>query len=502
MTPDAARTADRSGSHTGARSSPRSLRRGAASDSTAGVAPARRRRRGDVVRRKLIVADLAGLTVAFVALQAWLGSTANDDRVSVNSELVLFVAGLPFWIAVARSIGLYSHDEERPEHTTVDDLARVVALVTVSVWMIFVVSQVTGVASPDTGKWVIFWALAITSIVACRSGARLIARRSPDYVQNAVIVGTDRMGQLIGRKLLQHREFGIRLCGFVDSSPRELRPDLADSRAARVGSCGSTRPLEERSGIDRRDVPPGVVDELAAGRDQATLGDAQRYVANLQEQVDAGDDHDDDDHVHHVDHDDGPAGAGPGSVTSTDQHDRAPTSQHRAGPDHPRAWRSPPGPTCWPASVGRRRCRPTSCPFLGVIFALLVFAHVAIRRLAPNADGTLLPIAGLLNGLGYVFIARLDEDLAGLQATWTAVGIAAFVGTLFVVRRVEDLERYRYTFMVDRHGPAAGAAGARHRPGDQRGPHLGVDRPGQLPARRVRQDRPGPLLRVLPDREA
>ena len=45
--------------------------------------------------------------------------------------------------------------------------------------------------------------------------------------------------------------------------------------------------LEERSGIDRRDVPPGVVDELAAGRDQATLGDARRYVANLQEQVDA-----------------------------------------------------------------------------------------------------------------------------------------------------------------------------------------------------------------------
>ena len=45
--------------------------------------------------------------------------------------------------------------------------------------------------------------------------------------------------------------------------------------------------LEERSGIDRRDVPSGVVDELAAGRDQATLGDAQRYVANLQEQVDS-----------------------------------------------------------------------------------------------------------------------------------------------------------------------------------------------------------------------
>ncbi|MEL7210932.1 MAG: FtsW/RodA/SpoVE family cell cycle protein, partial [Actinomycetota bacterium] len=101
------------------------------------------------------------------------------------------------------------------------------------------------------------------------------------------------------------------------------------------------------------------------------------------------------------------------------------------------------------ASLGRTASLPADIgPFLGVIFALLVFAHIATRRLAPNADGILLPIAGLLNGLGYVFIARLDEDLAGLQAVWTAVGIGAFVATLFVVRRVRDLERYRYTFMA------------------------------------------------------
>jgi peptidoglycan glycosyltransferase len=60
----------------------------------------------------------------------------------------------------------------------------------------------------------------------------------------------------------------------------------------------------------------------------------------------------------------------------------------------------------------------------------------------------LLPIAGLLNGIGYVMIARLDDRLAGLQATWTLIGVSAFVGTLFVLRRVRDLERYRYTFML------------------------------------------------------
>ena len=85
-------------------------------------------------------------------------------------------------------------------------------------------------------------------------------------------------------------------------------------------------------------------------------------------------------------------------------------------------------------------------PFLATIFGLLLIAHLAMRRLAPLADPILLPCAGLLNGIGYVFIARLSTHEARLQAVWTALGVAAFIATLFFVRRARDLERYRYTF--------------------------------------------------------
>jgi cell division protein FtsW (lipid II flippase) len=101
----------------------------------------------------------------------------------------------------------------------------------------------------------------------------------------------------------------------------------------------------------------------------------------------------------------------------------------------------------FPADIG---------PFLGVVLGILLVAHLAVRRLAPTADPILLPVAALLNGLGYVVITttpdprepHLPEHLAGLQAAWTAVGIVAFVATLVVVRRTRVLERYRYTFAL------------------------------------------------------
>jgi cell division protein FtsW (lipid II flippase) len=104
------------------------------------------------------------------------------------------------------------------------------------------------------------------------------------------------------------------------------------------------------------------------------------------------------------------------------------------------------------ASVPEDSDIPTTVgPFLGIIVGLPLVAHVAVRRLAPQADGMLLPLASLLNGLGYVFIVRLDEaraeprGLAGLQSVWMILGVAAFVATLIVVPDVRRLERYRYT---------------------------------------------------------
>lgn len=97
------------------------------------------------------------------------------------------------------------------------------------------------------------------------------------------------------------------------------------------------------------------------------------------------------------------------------------------------------------AGLGETASLPVNLfPFLLAIFGLMATAYVAMRRLAPNVEPTLLPIIALLNGVGYVVIARLNKDLAANQATWTAVGVGLFIVTLLIVRRAADLERYRY----------------------------------------------------------
>mgnify|MGYP000860316494 CR=1 FL=1 len=101
------------------------------------------------------------------------------------------------------------------------------------------------------------------------------------------------------------------------------------------------------------------------------------------------------------------------------------------------------------ASLGKNSTMPaTIVPFLIALLGMLIAAHIATRLLARGADGTLLPLAMLLHGIGYVMIARLSERRAALQTTWTFIAVVAFVLTLLIVQRPPDLARYKWTFLI------------------------------------------------------
>jgi exopolysaccharide biosynthesis polyprenyl glycosylphosphotransferase len=185
------------------------------------------RRRGWLVRRMLLVADVAGLSLAFAVSHALLeGASGSPGQLEGAVEVLLFVATLPLWIVVAKLYGLYDRDEERTDHSTPDDIVGVFHLVTIGACIVFAGGRITGIFRPELTKVLLFWALAIGTITFGRVLARAFCRRSITYLQNTVIVGAGDVGQMVARKFLQHPEYGINLVGFVDAQPLERQHGL------------------------------------------------------------------------------------------------------------------------------------------------------------------------------------------------------------------------------------------------------------------------------------
>jgi exopolysaccharide biosynthesis polyprenyl glycosylphosphotransferase len=187
-----------------------------------------RMRRGWLVRRMLLAADLLALTVAFAVVEAFFRNSQLVGDVGVGVETLIFLGLLPIWVLAAKLYGLYDRDEDSATHSTADEVVSVFHLVTAGVWVFYATSWLVGLWNPDQAKLATFWFLALVSVVVARSGARTLARRQSAYVQNALIVGAGEVGQLIGRKLLQHPEYRINLLGFIDAEPKEKRLDLGD----------------------------------------------------------------------------------------------------------------------------------------------------------------------------------------------------------------------------------------------------------------------------------
>jgi exopolysaccharide biosynthesis polyprenyl glycosylphosphotransferase len=210
-------------------------------------------RRRWLVPRSLVIADLAGLTVAYLVAMALWGGRTGPERLGSPRELVLFALTLPCWVIVASVHDLYRRDEERVDHSTTDDAVGIFHLVTIGAWLLLVASRLDGLQDPDVYRLIGFWALAVCFVLLARTLARQSYRRRPAYQQNTVIVGAGNVGQLVARKLLKHREYGINVVGFVDREPRMRRADLPEH----LTILGGPDRLQEI--VDRLDVERVVI---------------------------------------------------------------------------------------------------------------------------------------------------------------------------------------------------------------------------------------------------
>jgi exopolysaccharide biosynthesis polyprenyl glycosylphosphotransferase len=235
------------------------------------------KRRGWLVRRMLLAADVIGLVSALLVAQ-WLAPSVDSvDAYSPRLEIFAFLLTIPAWIVITKLYGLYDHDDERANHSTADDFGGVFHMVTVCTWLVMVVTYLSDIANPTAQKLVVFWAAAIAFVCLARAGARALARRNDAYIQNTVIVGAGDVGQLFAKKVRNHPEYGINLVGFVDAKPKERQSDLED--VALLGDAGRLPAIVRLLDVER------VIVAYSNDSHEETL-ELLRAVQDLEVQID------------------------------------------------------------------------------------------------------------------------------------------------------------------------------------------------------------------------
>jgi exopolysaccharide biosynthesis polyprenyl glycosylphosphotransferase len=182
-------------------------------------------RRIRLVPRSLMIADLLGLTLAYLVTTLVWGAAG---ALGSTREMLVFAGTLPCWLVVAKLQGLYRADQEQADHSTTDDVVKIVYLVTIGVWLLLVASRLANRAAPGIYALITFWALTICILPIMRTVTRQLCRQSRAYVQNTLILGAGKVGQLIARKLVKHPEYGLNVVGFIDREPKARRGDLPD----------------------------------------------------------------------------------------------------------------------------------------------------------------------------------------------------------------------------------------------------------------------------------
>jgi exopolysaccharide biosynthesis polyprenyl glycosylphosphotransferase len=233
--------------------------------------------RGWLMRRLLLAADVIGLTSAFLLALSVGPATAVADQVDVRWAVALFVASLPLWVFLARAHSLYDRDEERSDHSTVDDLFGVFQVVTIGTWSFLAITQLAGLPHPTVPRLVIFWLTAVMLVPLLRAAIRIVGRRHPAYVQNVIIVGSGDVAQLLDGKIRQHPEYRLKVVGFVDSGDGS-----SSNGTGQLELIGAT---DDLPGLVRTHSAHRVVVAFSSDTDEQTL-EVIRELQDCSVQVD------------------------------------------------------------------------------------------------------------------------------------------------------------------------------------------------------------------------
>jgi len=175
-------------------------------------------RRGYLLRRLLLGADVLALLGASTAVLAYGRFPTAGEGGPALHDVPLAVLGVFAWILLVRAHGLYHVGSRRVEHGVTEELGPILQLVTLASFLAFIALSVAGLASLTAGQCLVFWATALVLEAGLRCGVRSWARHREWYRVRTLIIGERVPTDAMLRKVRRHPEWGLDVIGCVDLS--------------------------------------------------------------------------------------------------------------------------------------------------------------------------------------------------------------------------------------------------------------------------------------------
>jgi exopolysaccharide biosynthesis polyprenyl glycosylphosphotransferase len=164
------------------------------------------RRRERIYRRLLVLADSV---VAAVAVLVAI------DEVGAERLRPLYLLVVPLIVLAAKVGGLYDKDELVVDHSTLNELPRLLNLATMFALLVWLVRHYLVIGAPTTLSLLLLWILLSAGLVVGRSLARALARRIAP-VERCILVGRRDVFARLNAKFSGYTH--LRLVGAVSAA--------------------------------------------------------------------------------------------------------------------------------------------------------------------------------------------------------------------------------------------------------------------------------------------
>lgn len=206
----------------------------------------------------IIAISIAVITAYFIA-EDLVNSGRLDNLLGGNlGEITprMLWAGLgtiPIWLLVFGYFGVYRREVRRLSVSTFDELPQTIGALAVGAWLMFSFLALTSKGNP-TGRaiWAFVamaWALLMILLPGARATVRIGLSFYNPFRTSTLVVGAGEVGRSLIGRLARHKEYGLRVVGFLDTKP--LEEGMSSSPVQLLGRPSELKSIIERYGISR-----------------------------------------------------------------------------------------------------------------------------------------------------------------------------------------------------------------------------------------------------------